>query len=209
VSTPSTQGGSAVPAAPRRRDAVATRRLLLEAARRRFADDGYAATTVRDVADDAGVNVALISRYFASKEGLFEACLASAADDVRRSTGGVSDVEDIPSLIARMVAGLGPDGSPGHQVLRLLLRSSGDEHAEELRIGMLRSYCERLALAAGRQPDDLRRDDVMLRAQLIFSLAVGIVLLRHDTGLEPLTSADPEQLVAPLEDVVRSVLAVR
>ncbi len=30
-------------------------------ARRRFADDGYAATTVRDIADDAGGNVALTS----------------------------------------------------------------------------------------------------------------------------------------------------
>ena len=67
---------------PRRRDAASTRQLLLDAARRRFARDGYAATTVRDIADDAGVNVALISRYFDSKEGLFEACLAAAVDEL-------------------------------------------------------------------------------------------------------------------------------
>ena len=50
------------------RDAANTRRLLLSSARRRFAQDGYSATRVRDIAADAGVNVALINRYFSSKE---------------------------------------------------------------------------------------------------------------------------------------------
>src|ERR1700712_5058446 len=36
----------------RARDAGTTRQLLLEAARHRFARDGYAATTVRDIASD-------------------------------------------------------------------------------------------------------------------------------------------------------------
>ncbi len=67
-------------AVPRRRDAAETRNLLLTAARSRFAANGYTATTVREIADDAGVNVSLISRYFSSKEGLFEACLLGAAD---------------------------------------------------------------------------------------------------------------------------------
>src|SRR5262249_4490858 len=58
--------GGAV-AGPRRRDAATTRQLLLDAARQRFAIDGYAATSVRDIAHDAGVNVALINRYFTSK----------------------------------------------------------------------------------------------------------------------------------------------
>ena len=66
----------------RARDAVNTRRLLLEAARRRFAHDGYGATTSRDIAADAGVNVALINRYFVSKEGLFEACLARTVQEL-------------------------------------------------------------------------------------------------------------------------------
>src|ERR1700744_3072446 len=59
----------------RHRDADETRQRLLQAARQRFAQDGYAATTVRDIAMEAGVNVALINRYFTSKEGLFEAYL--------------------------------------------------------------------------------------------------------------------------------------
>src|SRR5690348_5267904 len=82
----------------RRRDAARTRQALLEAARHRFAGDGYAATTVRDIADDAGVNVALISRYFQSKEGLFEACLTSAVDDMKRAAG-TATLAEVPERI--------------------------------------------------------------------------------------------------------------
>ncbi len=64
------------------RDAAATRRALVRAARRRFATDGYRATTVRQIAADAGVNVALINRYFESKEGLFEACMMRTSDEL-------------------------------------------------------------------------------------------------------------------------------
>ena len=39
--------------AVRSRDAAGTRQLLLQAARIRFARDGYSATTVRDIANDA------------------------------------------------------------------------------------------------------------------------------------------------------------
>src|SRR2546421_8360402 len=55
----------------RSRNAAETRAALLAAARIRFARDGYEATNLRDIAADVGVNVALISRYFGSKEGLF------------------------------------------------------------------------------------------------------------------------------------------
>jgi AcrR family transcriptional regulator len=43
----------------RRRNAAQTRQAPLNAARTRFARDGYASTTVRDIADDAGVNALL------------------------------------------------------------------------------------------------------------------------------------------------------
>src|SRR6187401_3364537 len=64
------------------RDANATRRALIRAARRRFATEGYRATTVRHIAADVGVNVALINRYFDSKEGLFEACMMRTSDEL-------------------------------------------------------------------------------------------------------------------------------
>lgn len=45
---------------------------ILEAAEGIIAAKGYEAATVRDIADAAGVNLAMISYYFGSKEGLME-----------------------------------------------------------------------------------------------------------------------------------------
>jgi AcrR family transcriptional regulator len=53
------------------RDAAATRQRILDHARRQFARQGYAAITVKGVADAAGVSPNLITRYFGGKDGLF------------------------------------------------------------------------------------------------------------------------------------------
>jgi AcrR family transcriptional regulator len=52
-----------------------TRTLLLKAARSTFAKKGYDGTTVKEIADAAGVNVSLVSYHFSGKEGLYRACL--------------------------------------------------------------------------------------------------------------------------------------
>jgi AcrR family transcriptional regulator len=184
----------------RRRDAGRTRQLLLDAARRRFAEDGYAATTVRDIAEDAGVNVALISRYFTSKEGLFEACLSTAGEELRRSTGDVG-LDQLPAAIAQHIAGV-PAGSVAGQ-LALLLRSSGDERADRIRLEALRSSAGRLAALAGG--DDL---GLMLRAEVVLAAAIGIALLRT-TAIEPLSSAGVDELTEPLRDLIGALLADR
>jgi|JI10StandDraft_1071094.scaffolds.fasta_scaffold91986_3 AcrR family transcriptional regulator len=57
-----------------------TRQRLVDAAEELFANLGYAATGLREVAAAAGVNVALVKRYFGGKEGLFEEALAGVLD---------------------------------------------------------------------------------------------------------------------------------
>ena len=189
---------SSVPA--KRRDATRTRQLLLEAARHRFASNGYAATTVRDIADDAGVNVALISRYFSSKEGLFEACLTSADHDVRRAAGSTT-IAEVAERIAEQAVGFESDGFP--RQLILLLRSSGDARADEIRLGILRTFGEKMARLAGWEEGD---DALLLRAQMIIAASLGIAMVRSKSGLEPLASATKDDLVGPLTDLIGAVL---
>jgi AcrR family transcriptional regulator len=191
--------------APRRRDAAKTQQRLLEAARRRFALDGYAATTVRDIADDVDVNVALINRYFGSKEGLFEACLEAAVRDLGRSTDQVQGLSQVVEAISQGAVRASSEGGMS-EVLLLLLRSSGDERAEQKRIGMLHRFGSRLASAAGWTPDRPSAGELLLRAQLVLSAAVGVVVLRSWPGLEPLGSATEQQLSGPLHDLVMGVL---
>jgi len=189
---------------PRRRDAAGTRQLLLDAARRRFAGDGYAAATVRDIADDAGVNVALINRYFASKEGLFQACLVGAVDEFGRTVGHDVTLDQMPQAIASQLAGPHTGKYP-NQIL-LLLRSSGDERADRIRLDVLRSFAERLATAAGWRPDHPDADRLLLRAQIMLSASLGMAILRSSAAMEPLTSAGEEDLIGPLQDVLGALL---
>src|SRR5689334_15268484 len=60
--------------APRRSEP--TRAAILAAARNRFAADGYERATIRAIAADAGIDPAMVMRYYGNKEKLF----AAAAD---------------------------------------------------------------------------------------------------------------------------------
>jgi AcrR family transcriptional regulator len=52
-----------------------TRSALLQSATRQFGEFGYSNASLRQIAGQAGVDVALISRYFGGKLGLFDASL--------------------------------------------------------------------------------------------------------------------------------------
>ena len=63
---------------PRRRNAAATKAKILAAAQQAFSEIGYSTTGIRHIATQAGVDSALVQRYFGSKAGLFEAALSDA-----------------------------------------------------------------------------------------------------------------------------------
>jgi AcrR family transcriptional regulator len=75
-----------------------TRAAILEAARAAFAERGYDAVSVRAVAREAGVDPALVHRFYGSKEELFVAAMALPVSpshmvetllaDAWRSSGG-------------------------------------------------------------------------------------------------------------------------
>src|SRR5215216_6050998 len=75
-----------------------TRAAILTAARERFAADGYERATIRAIAGDAGIDPAMVMRYFGNKEKLFA---AAAEFDLRmpdltplpRSASGAAFVE--------------------------------------------------------------------------------------------------------------------
>ena len=50
-----------------------TRDNILEAAKRLFGEEGYERTTIRAIADAAGIHASMVMRYYGSKEGLFAA----------------------------------------------------------------------------------------------------------------------------------------
>jgi AcrR family transcriptional regulator len=78
-----TQSRQPAPAALSRRqkpsrNSELTKKAIVAAARRAFTDRSYDLVGVREVAEAAGVDRALVVRYFGSKEGLFRAALENA-----------------------------------------------------------------------------------------------------------------------------------
>ncbi|MBF4585721.1 TetR/AcrR family transcriptional regulator [Curtobacterium sp. VKM Ac-2887] len=177
---------------------------MLQSARRRFAINGYGSTTVRDIASDAGVNVALINRYFTSKEGLFEACLSRTVAEFDVPEDDASTIDEVVDRMVQKITGP-PSGDSSLQML-LLVRSSGDAAADRIRRQTLLSFTERMAAIAGWMPGDPETEHLLLRAQVAIATGLGIVMVRAATGLEPLTSAAAGELAAPLSEAVRVLL---
>jgi len=152
------------------------------------------------------VNVALINRYFVSKEGLFEACMLRTSDELATATPvRVSDLGDvIESLVDHVVNA--PDGDDPLQLL-LLLRSSGDENADRIRRRTMEHFTERLAAAAGWKADDPDSAPILLRAQLAIATMLGVVMLRTSAAVQPVASADSDELSGPLGQVFRVLLS--
>jgi len=68
---------------PQRRNPEATRRKLLTAARREFADSGLAGARVDEIAARAGVNKQLVYHYFGDKDALYLAVLEWVYEEIR------------------------------------------------------------------------------------------------------------------------------
>lgn len=110
---------------------------------------GYERTTTRDIAADAGVNIALIGRYFGGKRGLYHAVLESSAELLEGATGAREPRTD---LVAEFLESLDPAAWPqlGGHPLTLLLRD--DEETRPLRARTLMTAVRHTLVATGRTP---------------------------------------------------------
>lgn len=61
---------------------ISTEEKIKEAARKVFTRKGYAGTRTRDIAEEAGINLALLNYYFRSKEKLFHQIMAEKMQEL-------------------------------------------------------------------------------------------------------------------------------
>jgi AcrR family transcriptional regulator len=171
----------------RRRDAVATRAAIFEAATRRFACEGYQHAGVREIAADAGVDAAMVNRYFGSKERLF-AEVVEHAFDIRYLVDG--DRATFAERLAR-VAVYGRDDVAGDRriPLLLILGSATEPHAAELiRTSLDRNVLRPLA-------EHLDGPDADVRAAMVIAQCMGFSILNQMLRPRALAEAQPEELV--------------
>jgi len=95
-----TPGRRKAAARPRRINPEARRRAILEAALAEFAERGYAAARLDDVAARAGVAKGTLYLYFAHKEALFEQLIRSAVSPLIDRFAGLAAAADLSALEA-------------------------------------------------------------------------------------------------------------
>jgi AcrR family transcriptional regulator len=166
------------------------RERILQAARDEFAERGYDKTTMRGIARAAGVDAALVHHYFGTKDDVF-----AAAIEVSFEPATV-----VPQILGQGAAGIGErlarffigvwENPASRAPLLAIIRSAltHEAAAKVLRGFVLRHLLERVAA-------ELDVPDPRFRAELAASHMVGIAILRYVIRVEPLASADPEEII--------------
>ncbi len=182
--------------APRPRNAEATRAAILAAARERFARESYDDVGMRDIAGDVGVDAALVSRYFGSKEELFVAVLDSCEDGAELMTG---DRAGFGQRIAREAIFEGERESK-LRGLMILLRSIGSAKAMEVvqRTGNARFFKPFAEWVGG--------PDAAVRARLASGFIMGMTVSREITGGYGLTPAECERMRDRMAAILQEII---
>jgi AcrR family transcriptional regulator len=167
---------------PRRRDAAATRQALLDAARALMARHGVEGTGTRDVATAAGVNQALVYRYFGSKAKLFAEAAGSDPRMANRVLAETPLDELASALLAHVLDMTVTTG--GDADLSALVSAANDETVRAIIRNRVETGFD--GQLAGR----LDGPDTAVRAELLAALITGIAFLKRKIGTTALTNAD-------------------
>lgn len=176
----------------RRQGRTTSRELILGSARKLFAERGYAATSLREIAREAGVDPAMVHHWFAGKEELFNACVELPADPAQ-VLGGVSETAAEVRGEALLRAILVLWDSAAQPALLALLRSAAGSRAQGALIRQVlvkRVLVRALAGLPGSQTELDRR------GALVASQMIGLMVSRYLLRVEPLASAGHDELVA-------------
>jgi AcrR family transcriptional regulator len=184
----------------RRPGSSRTRQVILDAARRRFAREGYAGATIRKIAQDSGVDASLVMQFFGSKVELFRQVM-----------------EITPSALSRISDAFeGPEDTLGERVTRAFLELwDGEEEHSEPFLAMLRAAISNEQASAqlreliqARVVQDLvpRDPELTVRVEVVSSMLIGVIVGRRIVHVAGLVDQDRESLVGLLAPAVQAVL---
>ncbi|WP_339743686.1 TetR family transcriptional regulator [uncultured Maricaulis sp.] len=177
----------------RRRNAEATRTAILAAARHCFTRESYDQVGIRDIAVEAGVDAALVCRYFGSKEDLFAQLLLRPDKPLEMIEAGR---DGLSTRVAEMVVNKAGDQEAVDDLLIMLRSASSKTAANLVREAMIKRFDEPVAqLLEGAKPH--------LRARMMGSVIIGLIVSKIIRG--PWDVDEPEQAAFQqrIEDLVR------
>lgn len=178
-----------------------TRQDVLAAARRAFTERGYGGASFRSIAVEAGVDPGMIRHWFGDKAGLFRASMEPMVDPDLVLDGVLDGGADGlgERLLRRLLTAWDRPGEPNPMIILVRSAVSHEESTVLLRRFVTDQLLGRLVGAiAAPQPD--------LRASLVGSQLIGLVMARFIVRVEPLASAPVEQVVAAIAPTLQRYL---
>jgi AcrR family transcriptional regulator len=159
---------------------------LLDAAQDLFGQHGFDGTTTREIGERAGVDRALIARYFGSKADLYIATVVAEVrgDQSPSDFNGLKDM--VESIVTRMDChGLGP-------VMQALIDTdTADPVNKAARAHTTRRMVDPMVAELTRQG----ADEARFRSELVVSALIGISLGRTFGWFDELSAVSREHLV--------------
>ena len=181
----------------RTRNAADSRQRLLEAAYDLFSERGYGRTTIREIGARAGVDPALIARYFGSKAHLYLATLQRL--DHARPTVPV-DLSD-PESVAALLHRISPRGPT--PTLYAAVTPHEDAELQAAATGVLE---ERFVFPSERAAARAGRPEARLRAEIVAAALAGVLLSRSAGTFPDLAQASIDQVAEVLAEMFGAAL---
>lgn len=182
--------------APPIRKSDATRATILAAAREQFAASGYQAATIRAIAAAAGIDPALVMRYYGNKEGLFA---AAAEFDLRLPDLGALPRDAIGGALVEHFL----DRWEGDETLMALLRTAATNEAAAARMQAI--FATQMAPLIARLCGEPRAA-AAARAGLIATQILGLALCRYVLKLPPVVALKRPEIVRRIGPTVQRYL---
>jgi AcrR family transcriptional regulator len=174
---------------------------IVEAAREHF-KRGYEQATIRGIAADAGVDVAMVYYFFGNKEGLFTASVLDVPEHPLHQLAGMLDgtSDDIGARLVRRFIERWDSGDTFEPLLTVWRSAAVQPLARKLLHDSLAGpVAERVAAEFGV-------DDAVLRVELVASHLMGLAFARYQLRIEPITSTGVDELVAWIGPTVQQYL---
>ena len=187
---------------PPRAESADTRDRILDAAREEFAERGYDKTSVRGIAKAAGVDSARVHHYFGTKEQVFGAAVEVALVPALAVRDAVLEVplDDVGERLTRFLFGLWENPVTRRPLLAIVRSAVNNEAAATVFRRLVSAQLLR------RIAGEIDAPDAELRAELAAAQLVGVAMMRYVIKIEPIASADPEQIIARVAPVVQGHL---
>lgn len=182
-----------------------TRAQILDAARAQFIEVGYRAATMRAIAAEAGVDAALITYFFGSKEHLFGEALALRANPVEIIAEQIEGpIDELPRRLLTVLLETWDEAKNQTALLVIAQAGAGPDGS-----ALTRSFVEEVLAAPITERllhEDVPVDDARVCTALLVTQLVGVIYARYVLAADPVVAVPRHTFIDRFTPALNAVI---